>query len=271
MTSAKAGKRLVSATTIVISTWTKNWNWACEGRPMLVLKGRRRRKGSGLGDDFVNRRRGTNRYNRSDEAVRRRAINVEVRQTKFVKKIVVGVGVTWFLEPWFEFNSNFFAFFEFEKRRKPFSLVEKAAERTRELERNARFAEDKVFEVAIRLRIGKRQKKTFETILSGKRERIATPENRAELVCERESRDWYESEGSIALVEAPGRDGVVLVSCLVEIRRGYVEKIFVPRRIDWYDTWLATITMRALILACLTSKERQSTIFGADALKRRRS
>ena len=71
--------------------------------------------------------------------------------------------------------------------------MEKAAERTGELGRNvddARFAEDKVFEVAIRLRIGKRRKKTFDAIFSGKRERIATPENRAELVRERESRDW---------------------------------------------------------------------------------
>ncbi len=68
--------------------------------------------------------------------------------------------------------------------------MEKVAERTGKLGRNARYAEDKVFEVAIRLRIGKRRKKTFEVILSGKRERIATPENRAELVRERELGNW---------------------------------------------------------------------------------
>ena len=65
--------------------------------------------------------------------------------------------------------------------------MEKAAERTGELGRNvddARFAEDKVFEVAIRQRIGKRGEKTVEVILSSKRERIATTENRAELVRE---------------------------------------------------------------------------------------
>ena len=88
---------------------------------MVVSVRRRRRERSGLGQNFAIRRWGPDRYVWSDEAVRRRAIDVEVRQTKFFEKIVVGVGVAWFLDPWFEFDSNFFAFFEFEKRRKPFS------------------------------------------------------------------------------------------------------------------------------------------------------
>ena len=121
MTSAGAGKRLVSVTTIVISSWSTNWDWAHEGRPMLVRERRRRREGSGLGPNFVIRRRGPNRYNRSDEVVRRRSIDVEVRQTEIVEKIFLELGVGGFLEPWFDFDSNFFAFFEFEKWRKPFS------------------------------------------------------------------------------------------------------------------------------------------------------
>ena len=121
VTSARAGKRLVLATTIDVLTSTKNWNWANEGRPMVVSERRRRREGSGLGQNFAIRRWGPDRYGWSDEAVRGRAIDVVVRQTKFFEKIVVGVDVTRFLEPWFEFDANFFAHFEFEKRRKPFS------------------------------------------------------------------------------------------------------------------------------------------------------
>jgi hypothetical protein len=77
------------------------------------------------------------------------------------------------------------------------------------------------------------------------------------------------SEGSIALVGVPGRDGFVLVSVLVEIRRSDVEEIVVPSRIDWFEPGLATFMTRAPILVRLTSEERQSTIFGADASKRR--
>ncbi len=65
--------------------------------------------------------------------------------------------------------------------------MDKIAKSTGEFERTrfvARFAKDKVFEVAIRQRIGKRREKTVEVILSSKRERIATTENRAELVRE---------------------------------------------------------------------------------------
>jgi hypothetical protein len=119
MTSARAGKTLVSAT-IVVSTPARNRDWSNEGRPKLVSERRRRREGSGLGQDFVIRRRSPNRYCWSDEVVWRRTIDVEVRRAKIVEKIFVGFVE---LEPWFDFGLSFFDFFEFEleKWRKPFS------------------------------------------------------------------------------------------------------------------------------------------------------
>ncbi len=33
--------------------------------------------------------------------------------------IFIEIGVAWLLEPWFDFDSNFFVFFEFKKWQKP--------------------------------------------------------------------------------------------------------------------------------------------------------